>query len=405
MEFDALGTIEYAFNNAVSNAKLEIKNFGLLYDLDILLKDSVPLAIRKDLISMHSIIISEMQELGFLDYCKDVKNDDMLFSMFQSNCMEAESIQDEAELLQKCYTLRGKMAHIEDCIYDIDANFKQQSANSILEESEFIHLCKLLDNLPPDNEQHAIFFNRLKTIDFQFSNSLLPLNDMFISILQAFKDYFKVRLANLSEKLRNQPRIESFLFIENKVNEIKQQEILLSIDNEQLPKWSALLKTFLELESEYLQTIEKLKSGNNVIPKTISDNSSSQTISLYDTLYSFYYKNYNSNQVAITDLFNFLKKHNFVHEDTSLSDFRKIFTNNKPEKPIIWIGNISELSYFVKYLHNETKYIDNLKHNIWKITANIFVDANNKPFVKSKFRGQKTPARAELIERAINLLK
>ncbi len=120
---------------------------------------------------------------------------------------------------------------------------------------------------------------------------------------------------------------------------------------------------------------------------------------------AYTYIKYKSNLSAITDLMTSLIKIKLLPEGTDKKEFRKIFNNTAPLKPIIWSGNFSELAYFIKLLHNDFNLISNLNANIWKITANLFVDINGNPFDKNKFRGQKHPAKADLIEKAVDHLK
>lgn len=120
---------------------------------------------------------------------------------------------------------------------------------------------------------------------------------------------------------------------------------------------------------------------------------------------AYSYKNYNQNFSALSDTLNGLKKNEFVAQDTDLKDFRKIFNNTSPTKPLTWKGNISELTYFIKLLHNDFKLITDLKGNIWKVTSKLFVDADGNPFESKRFRGQKNPAKANLLEKALEHLK
>ena len=68
---------------------------------------------------------------------------------------------------------------------------------------------------------------------------------------------------------------------------------------------------------------------------------------------------------------NALKRKNLIGNSTDLKDFRKVFSGEAIDKPIIWTGNISELSYFIKQLHNELKLVEDLKQQQWAVTINI----------------------------------
>ena len=74
------------------------------------------------------------------------------------------------------------------------------------------------------------------------------------------------------------------------------------------------------------------------------------------------------------------------------------------EQKIIWTGNISELAHFIKTLHNTAKKVEDTKQKQWEITINCFDMADGTELTKDKLRTQKTPARAAIIEKAVNIL-
>lgn len=119
---------------------------------------------------------------------------------------------------------------------------------------------------------------------------------------------------------------------------------------------------------------------------------------------SYTYKNNQKNYSAVIDLLDSLQKNKFISLDTDKKVFRKIFENSNPQKPIIWTGSLSELAHFVKLLHNEYESINSLGNNIWKVTAKLFVNREGKPFEWQRFKGQKKPAKANLLEKAALLL-
>lgn len=117
---------------------------------------------------------------------------------------------------------------------------------------------------------------------------------------------------------------------------------------------------------------------------------------------SFKYTNNDSSRLK--DLMNALIVNDLIDNETELKNFRKIFSGNEIDKQIIWIGNISELSYFIKTIHNELKKIEDTKQQIWKITSKCFTQSDGKPYDKSKFRGQKTPAKKSIIDKIVKIL-
>lgn len=123
------------------------------------------------------------------------------------------------------------------------------------------------------------------------------------------------------------------------------------------------------------------------------------------TVLSFTYKNLILGSENLNKLYTRLKLKGFIKDDTALKDFKAVFSNTDIENKIIWHGNISELAYFIKILHNEAKKVEDTKQKQWKITINCFViPAEPLPLTNSRFRGLKVPASSMVIEEAVNLL-
>lgn len=119
---------------------------------------------------------------------------------------------------------------------------------------------------------------------------------------------------------------------------------------------------------------------------------------------SFKYKNNISGSVNLTDLMNSLKRSALIHQETLLGNFRSVFSEKEIEQKIIWTGNISELAHFIKTLHNTAKKVEDTKQKQWEITINCFEMADGTELTKDKLRTQKAPARAAIIEKAVNIL-
>ena len=120
--------------------------------------------------------------------------------------------------------------------------------------------------------------------------------------------------------------------------------------------------------------------------------------------HAFTYIDYYKKNTAITEIWKSLKENHFISDETTISSFRKIFKSNKPVDPITWTGNISELYYFVWCLHVKYKLIENLGHDVWKITSKIFVDSKKNYWSFKEFRGLHKTAKAHLIEKAVEEL-
>jgi len=121
---------------------------------------------------------------------------------------------------------------------------------------------------------------------------------------------------------------------------------------------------------------------------------------------SFKYINLSTGLENITYLMSSLKRSALIHKDTSLANFRSVFSEREVEKKIIWTGNISELAHFIKTLHNTAKKVHDTKQKQWEITINCFEMADGTELTSDKLRHQKNDciARASIIEKAVNIL-
>ncbi len=123
-------------------------------------------------------------------------------------------------------------------------------------------------------------------------------------------------------------------------------------------------------------------------------------------LTSFTYKQLATNPDNLTNLHDSLKLNHFIAQDTSLTNFKKAFSGKEITNPIEWTGNISELYYFIKLIHKEHKYVDDLKQKQWEVTCLCFVQEGGKPFDRNKFRGQKRPnTTGDKLDNIVELLK
>jgi len=121
--------------------------------------------------------------------------------------------------------------------------------------------------------------------------------------------------------------------------------------------------------------------------------------------HAFTYKDNSRNANAVADLFDSLQKNGFISSNADKRDFRRIFENTSPKVPISWAGTLSELSYLIKQIHNGEELIENLGNNIWKVTGKLFCDSDGNYYDWKRFKGQKKPARAALLDKAVALLK
>lgn len=119
---------------------------------------------------------------------------------------------------------------------------------------------------------------------------------------------------------------------------------------------------------------------------------------------SFTYKKLPTDPDKLADLCASLKKDNLIAQDTSLTNFKKVFSGKKITKPIVWTGNPSELSYFIKLIHNTHKLVDDLRQKQWKTVAHCFVDKDGNPFPDTIRKLQTPKLTARLVEKSVEHL-
>lgn len=121
---------------------------------------------------------------------------------------------------------------------------------------------------------------------------------------------------------------------------------------------------------------------------------------------AFTYAKYDTHQDNLANLWDGLRLHCFIAPDTKLSVFKRIFSSQPVKTKVVWTGNISELAYFIKLLHNEKKYVANLKQKQWEVTCQCFEQADGQPFDRSKLGKKRKPtATGDLLERLVDHLK
>lgn len=163
-------------------------------------------------------------------------------------------------------------------------------------------------------------------------------------------------------------------------------------DSEIIIKYKLHLNDFLSEEPSTKPLISSLSAKRNAKPEI--------------TLIAYSYKKYLGQLSALTDTLNTLIKHDFVDKKTEIIEFRKIFHNTSPNEPIVWIHGIESLAYFVNLLHDQYKLINDLGKNLkWQLTYQLFVDKEGKPYDRYKFKDQKLPTKADLLEIAVAHMK
>lgn len=122
---------------------------------------------------------------------------------------------------------------------------------------------------------------------------------------------------------------------------------------------------------------------------------------------SFLYVHLDKNPEAVTNLFNSLKDVvRLIDPQTRLTDFKKVFSGKEVVTPIVWTGTPTELYFFIKYIHNVQKSVEDARKQQWAIACHCFIGENEVRFEKSKLKSLKdpNPQSVENIKKAANNL-
>lgn len=124
-----------------------------------------------------------------------------------------------------------------------------------------------------------------------------------------------------------------------------------------------------------------------------------------DAVLSFIYTQIDTNPENITDFMNCLKKNQFISAETSITDFKHVFSGKQVESPIRWTTHLGGLLDLFRQLNNN-KLINFDGNNMYKIVCTCFVDADGHSFDENKFKnGKIARSISDKIKKAVNLMK
>jgi hypothetical protein len=188
--------------------------------------------------------------------------------------------------------------------------------------------------------------------------------------------------------------IRIYLEIQNFFSDLKPDDLLIEDD---------LYTRFIFEPVPDVSFIKKIQPAIKIEPETPVEFSTN--IETADQiLYSFKYKQFDISPDKLADFCDSLKKYQFISKETTLPNFKKIFSGNLFSVPINWTGNPTEFSYLIKLLHNKFELVENMKQKQWKIACDCFIQPNNKKFDPNKVRKLQKPANSDILEKAVKLL-
>jgi hypothetical protein len=93
---------------------------------------------------------------------------------------------------------------------------------------------------------------------------------------------------------------------------------------------------------------------------------------------------------SIRAIYKTLLDSNLIGAETKFEDFEKIFQNKKIDNKVRWIGETSQLKYFIELINRpDLNFYDN-KSSKWKIAVKCFIQFSDKNLKKISARDLST---------------
>jgi hypothetical protein len=241
---------------------------------------------------------------------------------------------------------------------------------------------------------------KLKTL-LKDTGKLIKDNDLHLEYINPHKIIFKEDIDHKTDtyiiQLFKTALIKAYLEIQNAFRSLLTDSLFEPDD------------FYTQLLYETVPDNKYLKPTAPVIyaePETLQIVAEEKTKLVYSSTQTFKYKKMATHPDAIKDLCDSLKLHGFIDKQTTLPDFKKIFSGEKLNNPVVWTGHISDLYYFIVLIHNEHKYVENLRQQHWKVTCNCFIKPDGTTFDNQALKTQKKPKlNALIIQKTVALLK
>lgn len=382
-------------------------------------------------------MVEHMENLGELfvdDYenVDEIENDDFLNYDFE---FEGEDFAYEQLFIYvkhffymgyRIFSLKAMIEYIEDKINEVNTTNNQHETKQInIADRNFEKFKIDLEYNYPFEHAPMVYFQKWKTNLFYFKKEVLnnitnlsterriPFLNTLLFELEEMLDGVQVTKEELDELYLQHNTSEYDIF---KKRDFK-NSLHIAVHSDPAKFDNHFEEGFDQMSETYQFTFHNYHYGqtiNNAInflkEQKIEYTSSSIEIEKQENepkearnnIKSFEYIYLQTESENITNLLKELKRLKLVDQVTELKHFRTVFTNKEVVQKITWTGNISELSFFIKTIHNTTKKVKYTKQKLWEITVNCFQMANGSILEQSKLRGQKKPATSNEIEKVIN---
>lgn len=300
--------------------------------------------------------------------------------------------------------LSKKMAIRQAEIFVVEKNFTEIRINHLLNELQNYYSSNKSDKklqAALSALENLLFIKKYTESQKQYSFEDLHSAKLSNSIFNDLKAQYRKEVEQLSFGHERFDKIEEIIdnLIEPPFNTFDPSETLKYSIARRIMQWLNTQQDLYKANFTKKFSSRQIKSSSN---KKFA-NPANKSVIVSDK--SFTYKYLATNSDNLTDLFDSLKKNGFISKDTTLHNFKKVFSGKEIDTPIVWTGNMSDLNYFVKLIHNKNKLVVDLKQHQWKVTCKCFVQHNGQKFDRIKLKQQKKPKSTfHLLENAVRLI-
>jgi hypothetical protein len=105
---------------------------------------------------------------------------------------------------------------------------------------------------------------------------------------------------------------------------------------------------------------------------------------------SFHFLDRFSHRDTLNKLFSILASLDLIPKETKQVDFLKLFDNEKVVNPITWLGNTSELKYFINLINRKDYGFEDKGVFKWRIAVKCFVKVSDRSMKKITFKDLRT---------------
>ncbi|MEQ8477615.1 hypothetical protein [Fulvivirga sp.] len=258
-------------------------------------------------------------------------------------------------------------------------------------------LTELFNQSRSENIRTNLIYNSLK-------KELWPLLIRISKVIASEK--FDARYIDIKNFIKSDSEIKDGTYV---FHALKAYSIWLYLEIQQLGK-SYLQSDVLSPDEIFFQVFEEQSPGfyayhaNSKIATPSPEIKSTGKEDQKEEAYSFKLHNYVREHSKLKLVYDSLKLNGFIDKATKTTQFKKIFSGEYIDEPVIWTGTKTDLAFFVKRLHNDLHLVAGIAPDHWKVTAKCFVQSDGTYWPFTAFRQLKTSARAEEINTALDNL-